>query len=270
MTRAGEGLGGLTTQEFGNSPRLPAQQDEVPNARRFDKLGHEGQVSGPRIRQTRHGEPPITELRQRLPAAERRNQLLVVALDKFAASGFHGTSMEEIADGAGVTKPVLYQHFPSKRKLYLELLDLVGTDLLDLLTRSAEAEKQPFQRVLAGFRAYFRFVGENTSAFQLLFGSGARRTDEFADYVANLEESIAATIGKFIEADIDEGHRDLLGYAIVGLAEVAGRRWVSQSSGEPGALKPAEGERLAVRLADLVWAGLRGLPGGALREGAAR
>jgi AcrR family transcriptional regulator len=215
------------------------------------------------MRETRLGEPQISELRQRLPAAERRTQLLEVALDKFAASGFHSTSMEEIADAAGVTKPVLYQHFPSKRKLYRELLDMVGGELLELVTRSAEAEKQPYQRVLAGFRAYFRFVGVNTSAFQLLFGSGARRNDEFADSVATLEESIAATIGTFIEADIDQGHRDLLGYAIVGLAEVAGRRWVSQSS---GSLNPTDGDRLAIRLADLVWAGLRGLPGRAARE----
>jgi AcrR family transcriptional regulator len=268
VTRAGEGLGGLTTQEFGNSPRLPAQQDELPNTRSIDKFRHEGQVSGSQIRGTRLGDPRLGDLRQRLPAAERRNQLLDVALEKFAASGFHGTSMEEIADAAGVTKPVLYQHFPSKRKLYLELLDMVGTDLLEMLTRSAEAEKQPFQRVLAGFRVYFRFVGENTSAFQLLFGSGDRRTDEFSDYVATLEESIAATIGKFIDADIDQGHRDLLGYAIVGLAEVAGRRWVAQNTQEPGSLNQSDGERLAIRLADLVWAGLRGLPGGAAREGA--
>jgi AcrR family transcriptional regulator len=190
-----------------------------------------------------------------------------VALERFAASGFHGTSMEEIADAAGVTKPVLYQHFPSKRKLYLELLDTVGGELLQLVTRSAEAEKQPYQRVLAGFRAYFRFVQDNSSAFQLLFGSGARRTDEFADSVANLEDSIAAMIGSFIDADIDGGHRDLLGYAIVGLAEVAGRRWVAQAS-EP--LAQADGDKLALRLADLVWAGLRGLPGGTVAEGAAR
>ena len=212
-------------------------------------------------------EPQISDLRQRLPAAERRTQLMQVALERFAASGFHTTSMEEIAEAAGVTKPVLYQHFSSKRKLYLELLDTVGGELLGLVTRSAEAEKEPYQRVLAGFRAYFRFVLENTSAFQLLFGSGARRTDEFADSVATLEGSIAGMIGTFIDADIDQGHRDLLGYAIVGLAEVAGRRWVSQT---PPPLKPSDGDRLALRLADLVWAGLRGLPGVAVMEGAAR
>ncbi len=67
-----------------------------------------------------------TELRKRLPAARRRSQLLEVALDRFAANGFHRTSMEEIADAAGVTKSVLYQHFGSKQTLYLELVERMG------------------------------------------------------------------------------------------------------------------------------------------------
>jgi AcrR family transcriptional regulator len=66
----------------------------------------------------------------RLPAPERRRQLLDVALEAFSARGFHPTSMHEIAEAAGVTKPVLYQHFSSKRELYLELLDDVAGRLL--------------------------------------------------------------------------------------------------------------------------------------------
>ncbi|MGH9054755.1 MAG: TetR/AcrR family transcriptional regulator [Acidimicrobiales bacterium] len=205
----------------------------------------------------------MTEPKQRLSAPRRRNQLLDVALDRFATKGFHDTSMEEIADAAGVTKPVLYQHFPSKKQLYLELLDTVGTELLADVARRAGAETEPYRQVLAGFRAYFRFVCVRTSAFQLLFGSGARRNDDFADAVRVIEESVAATIAGFIDADVDKDHRDLLGYAIVGLAEVAGRRWVSvHEQGLEAGLDPAEAEVLAVRLADLVWAGLRGLPGG--------
>jgi AcrR family transcriptional regulator len=206
------------------------------------------------------------ESRQRLPAAQRRRQLLEVAMERFAARGFHPTSMDEIADAAGVTKPVLYQHFHSKRQLYRELLDAVGHELLESVASSAAAETAPFQRVLAGFRAYFKFVREKTAGFELLFGSGARRTDEFADSVRKLEESVAATIGSFIDADVDEEHRELLGYAIVGLAEVAGRHWVSRSGVGEAKLTEAEGERLAQRLADLAWAGLRGLPGGSSRE----
>jgi AcrR family transcriptional regulator len=192
--------------------------------------------------------------------------LLDVALDRFAANGFHDTSMEEIAEAAGVTKPVLYQHFGSKRTLYLELLETVGQELLQEVRASAAAETHPYQRVLGGFRAYFRFVCERTTGFQLLFGRGARQSDEFADAVRSLEASVAATIAAFIDADIDDDHRDLLGHAIVGLAEVTGRLWVSRhEAGDHPTLDRAEAEVLAVRLADLAWAGLRGLPGGTLR-----
>ena len=72
----------------------------------------------------------------RLPAAERRRQLLDVALEAFAANGFHVTSMDDIAEAAGVTKPVLYQHFRSKRALYLELLDDVGARLMEAITKA--------------------------------------------------------------------------------------------------------------------------------------
>jgi AcrR family transcriptional regulator len=198
------------------------------------------------------------ELKQRMPAAARRSQLLEVALARFAAGGYHETSMEQIADAAGVTKPVLYQHFSSKQELFLELLDTVGRDLLHDVEARAAAEAQPHQQVLAGFRAYFDFVCKRTSAFQILFGSGARLSDEFADSVRRLEERIAAVIARFIEADIDAEHRALLGHAIVGLAEVAGRRWVAANG--PDRLDPEEANVLATRLADLVWAGLRALP----------
>jgi AcrR family transcriptional regulator len=207
------------------------------------------------------GEARVGELKARMPAAARRSQLLEVALERFAAGGYHETSMEEIADAAGVTKPVLYQHFQSKQELFLELLDTVGRDLLRGVESRAGAETQPHQQVLAGFRAYFDFVCNRTSAFQILFGSGARISDEFADSVRRLEERMAAVIARFIEADINAEHRDLLGNAIVGLAEVAGRRWVAGHSADP--MDPAAADQMATRLADLVWAGLRGLP----REG---
>jgi AcrR family transcriptional regulator len=196
--------------------------------------------------------------RLRMTAAARRSQLLEVALQRFAAGGYHETSMEEIADAAGVTKPVLYQHFQSKQQLFKELLDTVGRDLLRDVESRAAAESHPYQRVLAGFRAYFDFVCKRTSAFQLLFGSGARLSDDFTESVRSLEEDIASVIARFIDANIDDGHRDLLGHAIVGLGEVAARRWVASRSAD--GLDPAEADELAVRLADLVWAGLRGLP----------
>ena len=200
----------------------------------------------------------MTELRQRLPAAARRNQLIEVAIQRFAATGYHSTSMEEIADAAGVTKPVLYQHFGSKRALYLELLETVSRQFVDDLTERVSAETHPYRQVLVGLQTYFEFVCEHTDAFHLVFDSGARQDDEFADAVRNFETMAAATVARFIVADIDEAHRELLAYAIVGLAEVSGRHWASHAT---EALDPAEGQLRAVRLADLVFAGLRGLPG---------
>ncbi|HLI53206.1 MAG TPA: hypothetical protein VKU88_02680, partial [Acidimicrobiales bacterium] len=147
--------------------------------------------------------------------------------------------------------------FRSKHELFLELLDTVGQNLLAEVEAKAAAEQNPYQRVLAGFRAYFRFVCERTSAFQLVFGGGARLREEFAEPVRRLEEGMAETIGRFIDADIDDAHRDLLGYAIVGLGEVSARRWVSRRA---GGLDPREADVMALRLADLVWAGLRSLP----------
>ncbi|MGI8493082.1 MAG: TetR/AcrR family transcriptional regulator [Acidimicrobiales bacterium] len=204
---------------------------------------------------------------QRLQAARRRKQLLEVAVELFGQRGFHDTSMEDIAEEAGVTKPVVYQHFSSKSELYLELVELVGRQLLEAVAGSATAEPSPHQRVLAGFRAYFHFVSRRTNAFKLLFGTDARRSDEFAVAFRGIEESVADTIATFINADIDDEHRALLGYAIVGLAEVAGRHWVQRAEGRSAGstsapvLDPEEGELMARRLADLAWAGLRALPG---------
>ena len=203
-------------------------------------------------------ELPAPDPKQRMPAQARRRQLLEVALEKFAARGFHETSMEEIADAAGVTKPVLYQHFHSKQDLFLELLESEGNDLQRDVMERAAAETDPYQQVLAGFRAYFDFVCNRTTAFQLLFGSGARLADDFNDSVRRNEEAIAGVIGRFIDADIDAEHRDLLGHAIVGLGEVAGRRWLATH--DAGEMDAADADQMAVRMADLVWAGLRALP----------
>ena len=189
----------------------------------------------------------------RLPAARRRRQLLDVALEVFAARGFDGTSMAELAEAAGITKPVLYQHFSSKRELYLELLEDVGRQLQEAVGKATAAAARPHEQVAAGFRAYFSFVNEHRSAFQLLFLGSSRHDREFADAVERVEESMADAIAPLIEAGIDGGHRRQLAHALVGMAEVTGRRAVS----DPGFADSLDA--LARHLAELAWAGLRGI-----------
>ena len=189
----------------------------------------------------------------RLPAVRRRRQLLDVALEVFAQHGFHGTSMAEVAKAAGVTKPVLYQHFGSKRELYRQLLEDVGQRLLEEVQKATAAAGGPRQQVAGGFDAYFRFVADHESAFRLLFGGdGRERDNEFADAVRRVEDAMAEAVAALIEADIGDEHRRLLAYGIVGLAEATSRDWVVGGRRED----PAEVSR---RVADLAWAGLRGV-----------
>jgi AcrR family transcriptional regulator len=188
----------------------------------------------------------------RLPAVRRRRQLLDVALQLFAARGFHGASMDDLAEAAGVTKPVLYQHFGSKRDLYLEVLDDVGNRLLEAIGKAAAAAGGPRQQVENGFSAYFRFVADNESAFRVLFVGSGRDSDDggFVDAVRRVEDAIAVAIAVLIEADIGDEHRRLLAHGIVGLAESTSRHWLRHGRRE-------DPDVLARRLADLAWAGLR-------------
>src|SRR5947208_3395807 len=107
--------------------------------------------------------------------------------------------MDDVAEAAGVTKPVLYQHFASKRRLYLELLEDVGQQLLDAIGDATSAAATPRQQVENGFAAYFSFVDHQRSAFGLLFGGGARRDEEFADAVRRVEQTLAEAIAVLIE-----------------------------------------------------------------------
>ena len=189
----------------------------------------------------------------RLPAEQRRRQLLDVACDVFAAGGFHGTSMDDIATTAGVTKPVLYQHFPSKRALFLELLDDVGRQLLDQLATATSRATTGRERVEEGFTAYFVFVTNNRAAFRLLFGASARNDPEFALVVDRVLHDAADAISLLIEIEGTAEHRRVLAHALVGVAEATSRHALTdpEASGDP--------DELAHWVAELAWFGLRGV-----------
>ena len=160
--------------------------------------------------------------------------------------------MDDVAEAAGVTKPVLYQHFASKRDLYLQLLDDVGGRMLEGIAKAVAEAAGPRQQVDAGFSAYFSFVAEEADAFRLLFGSGTRRDDEFERAVRRVEASIAEAVAVFIQADIDPDHRRTLAHGLVGLAEGTSRLWLADGM-------PTAPNVLARQIADMAWAGLRGV-----------
>ena len=189
-----------------------------------------------------------------MPAAVRRTQLIETAIDVFAANGYHETTMDDVAAAAGVTKPVVYQHFPSKRALFLELLGHVGRRLAEMVTSATAGTTSPHDQVRLGFRAYFEFVAREGPSFRLLFGDGVRVDPEFARVVSGVEREIAAIIAGLITTEgLDDAGRLVLAHGILGMAEATGRHWYANG-------KPGDPAHLAERVSDLAWSGLRGHP----------
>ncbi|MCH7789056.1 MAG: TetR/AcrR family transcriptional regulator [Acidobacteria bacterium] len=187
----------------------------------------------------------------RMPAAQRRSQLLQVALDVFAAEGYHATSMNQLAQAAGVTKPVLYQHWDSKHELFAEILTMVGAELWARITAATEAATTPRTQVGLGFEAFFGFFAESPAAFGLMFGDGVRADPVFAEVVRRVEQNIAESIADLIAIeDLDPSDRRMLASGIVGLAEGAVREAMRREISDPS--------RVATQVAELAWAGLRG------------
>ena len=189
----------------------------------------------------------------RLPADERRQQLLAVARELFARTGYHETAMDDIAEAAGVTKPVLYQHFPSKRALYVELLDDTGRRLLDRLANATGRASSGRERVEAGFRAYFEFVVHDRSSFRLLFGASIRNDPEFARTVDEILNAAAGTISTLIDLPTSAEQRRVLAYALVGMGESVGRHALTEE------VAAVDADELAGWISELAWFGLRGV-----------
>jgi AcrR family transcriptional regulator len=194
----------------------------------------------------------------RLPANARREQLLEVALTAFARAGYHETSMNEVADAAGVTKPVLYQHFESKRELYQALLDDVGARLVGAITTATDGVESGREQTQRGFRAYFGWVADHPEAFVLLFGGASRQDVEFATAVRRFTAEAAQAIAPLIAGGIDDEHRLTLAHALVGLSEGASRRLVERGA-------EFDPDAVADQLSAFAWAGLRGITQPVLR-----
>jgi AcrR family transcriptional regulator len=164
--------------------------------------------------------------------------------------------MDDIADAAGVTKPLLYQHFSSKRALYLELVDSIAQEVLLAIRGAVMRADGPRQQVELGFAAYFRLVVTREAEFRLLYGRDHADDHELGRALRLVEDAIAEAIDPLIDAGLEADHRRLLAYGIVGMAEGVSRRFMAQRSADDSAVEE-EAQRLARRMADLAWAGLR-------------
>ncbi len=191
----------------------------------------------------------------RLPRQARRAQLLDAALAVFVESGYHAAAMDEIADRAGVSKPVLYQHFPSKLQLYLALLDSACDQILESVGAALRSTTDNEERVVATMGAYLDYVARHGGAYRLVFESDLRQDSEVEKRVRRVETVTSKAIADVVRdsTGLHEAEAHLIATGVVGMAQTAARVWLAHESTIPE-------DRAARLLADVVWRGIRTIP----------
>ncbi|WP_340537564.1 TetR/AcrR family transcriptional regulator [Nocardioides sp. GXZ039] len=191
----------------------------------------------------------------RLPRRERRAQLLESALEVFVQHGYHSAAMDDIAERAGVSKPVLYQHFPGKLDLYLALLDSSCDAIIENCRQALESTHDNKQRVAAAITAFYDYVGSDSGAFRLVFESDLTNEPAVRQHVDRVTTECAAQIAEVIRDDtgLPDPAARLLAVSLVGMAQVSARFWLSEAGG-------LDRDQATALVAGLAWRGIRGYP----------
>ena len=191
----------------------------------------------------------------RLPRDERRAQLLVAALEVFTAAGYHSAAMDEIADRANVSKPVLYQHFPSKLELYLAVLDLHIDSLVFAIQKAIASNRENSSRVAATVEAYFGFIDSEGEAFRLLFESDMNLEPQVRERLNRMTYDCAAAVSAVISIDTGLGKEEsmMLAVGIIGTVQTTARHWLYRDG-------KIDRQRATELVMNLIWRGISGFP----------
>lgn len=191
----------------------------------------------------------------RLSRGDRRVQLLSAARSVFVDLGYHAAAMDDIADQAGVSKPVLYQHFPSKLELYLALLGESADEMVRLVRSALTRTEDNHDRVRGTISAYYDFVADHQQAFRLIFESDLRSEPEVQRVVERAADGCIEALTETITQDtgVDAERGRLLASGLVGLSQVSARYWLAQGAQIPR----TEAVEL---LSTLAWRGISRFP----------
>jgi AcrR family transcriptional regulator len=191
----------------------------------------------------------------RMPRSARRAQLLESALGVFVAQGYHAAAMDDIAERAGVSKPVLYQHFPGKLDLYLALLDHSCDTVIDACNEALASTDDNKQRVTATVHVFYDYVANAQGAFRLVFESDLTNEPAVRERVERVTRDCAEAIARVIHGDTGLPHEQsrLLAVSLVGMAQVSARFWLDDP-------REIDQQDAATLVASLAWRGIRGFP----------
>ncbi len=190
----------------------------------------------------------------RLPRRERRAQLLEAAQAVFVDKGYHATGMEDIAERAGVSKPVLYQHFPGKLELYLALVDQHTATIVALVEAALATHQGHKERTHASIRVFFEFVAREDSAFRLVFESDLAEVTAVRERITWAEQACAEAIARRIvlDTELPLPVAKLVAQGLVGLAQVSARAWLRDPT--------LDFESAVAATSRLAWRGVGGQP----------
>jgi AcrR family transcriptional regulator len=188
--------------------------------------------------------------RVRMTGRERREQLVSVGRSLFAEKGFEATSIEEIAARAGVSKPVVYEHFGGKEGLYAVVVDREMGDLLDRLTR-ALSSGEPHALVEQAALALLTYIEEETDGFRILARDSpvAGTGGTFSSLLNDIASQVEHILGReFARRGINTEHAPMYAQMLVGMVALTGLWWLEER-------KPPR-EDVAAHLVNLGWNGL--------------
>lgn len=183
--------------------------------------------------------------------SERRTQIMISGLEVFAEKGFHLASMDDIAERAGVSKPILYQHFSSKQDFYLGVLDERVDYLVQHITESIDAAVGNKNRLEAAIGCYFKLVDEADHGFRLIFESDFTMNNEVRARVEDVVSQVSRVVGTEVANQTGKsiGEANILAGGLCGMAQAAAWRWLRL--GRPIAMEEAISQTL-----ELAWNGL--------------
>ena len=196
-----------------------------------------------------------TKKRSRLSAAERREQLISVAQQLFADHGVQPTTVEDIAPAAGITKPLIYEHFGGKEGLYAVVVDRAVRDLLDQLTGSLSSGGSSRERLERGTVALLAYIEEHPAAFRVLLRDcpASRGSGSAASVMSTVAGHVEETLGEvFKRNDLDVDGVPIYAQMLVGMIGFTGEWWIESGSSLSRDTVPAP-------IVDLAWHGLGGI-----------
>lgn len=191
----------------------------------------------------------------RLPRDERRGQLLIVASEVFVDRGYHAAGMDEIADRAGVSKPILYQHFSSKLELYLAVLNRHVDNLVSGVRQALRTTTDNRQRLRAAVAAFFDFIEHDSQGYRLIFENDNVIEPRVAAQVRVATEACTDAVFDLVSRDsgLDPHRARMIAVGLVGISVDCARYWLDNA-------RPMSKEDAVEGTVAFAWGGLSHVP----------